>query len=158
MRFLFICLAVFAPMPAVALSCLAPSVENSFARYDAADDNYVVVHGRLTLDNSLIPNGMNGEQSPPKITKVPAELIGSSLSSSGFVVPFDQPLTLELFCIGPWCGNAQNGEEVLAFVRKDADGYSLAISPCGGAAFPAPKPAMLRRVTQCLVNNDCPAD
>lgn len=158
MRALVLAAAFLFPVPALALSCLAPSVERSFAQFDAAEESYVVVHGRLTLDEKALPKGMTVDRNPPAMTFVPARLRGQSLTLAGFTLPYDQKLTLEVACIGPWCGAARNGEDVLAFVRKDAEGYALAISPCGGAVFGTPKPEQLKQVEMCLREGNCTAD
>jgi hypothetical protein len=158
MRYLALALAFLAPMPAFALSCRAPTIENSYAQFDAAKEAYVVVHGRLTLDMSKLPKGMTTNPAPPSMTRVPAILRGSSLNTSGFALPFEQKVMLEVACFGPWCGGAKSGEDVLAFVRKETDGYALPISPCGGSVFGEPKPAMLKRVKQCLTLQNCKPD
>ncbi|MFC6635922.1 hypothetical protein GV827_05260 [Sulfitobacter sp. JBTF-M27] len=158
MRALLLVLMCVLPVPALALSCLAPSVERSFAQFDAAEETYVVVHGRLTLDEKKLPKNLGLDRKPPRLTILPGRLRGSSLTKAGFVLPFDQELSLEVSCIGPWCGSARNGEDALAFVRKDADGYALAISPCGGAVFGNPKPEMLKQVRTCLRTGTCTAD
>ncbi|MEP5728880.1 MAG: hypothetical protein ABJL67_05855 [Sulfitobacter sp.] len=157
-RLLAFIAALIAPVPAFALSCLAPSVERSYAQFDAAEQTYVVAHGRLTLNTARLPKvGIAGKK-PPRKTLIPAKLRGTSLSKEGFKVPFEQDLTLEVLCINVWCGSAQNGEDILAFLRKDADGYALAISPCGGSAFGSPEPAMLKQVTQCMTQGNCKAE
>ena len=156
-RYLGLVVALLAPAPALALSCLAPSVESSYARYDAAEDAYVVVHGRLTLLEKDLPNGMAADQPPPHMTRVTAKIGGKLLGPSGFTLPFERAVMLEVACIGPWCGSVRNGEDVLAFVRKDAQGYALAVNPCGRAVFSAPKRSMLKRAKQCMKRNDCTA-
>lgn len=158
MRAFLVSLMFLLPLPAFALSCLAPSVERSFAQFDAAEEVYVVVHGRLTLDEKDLPKNLGLDQNPPRLTILPGRLRGSSLTKAGFVLPFDQELSLEVSCIGPWCGSARNGEDVLAFVRKDAEGYALAVNPCGGAVFGTPKPEMLKQVRSCLRTGACTAD
>lgn len=117
-----------------------------------------MVHGRLTLDMSKLPKTRLTDQNPPELTFVEGTLRGASLTGSGFKVPFEQNVTLEIACFGPWCGTAKNGEDVLVFVRKDPGGYAIAITPCGGSVFGEPKPAMLKRVKQCLRLHDCKAD
>ena len=136
MRSFALLFMVLLPVEALALSCLQPSVERSYARYDTAEEAYVVVHGRLTLNERKLPEGMTQDPPPPAMTKVPARLRGFALSKEGFVLPSKQKLTLEVACLGPWCGGAKNGSDVLAFVRKDDDGYAIEVSPCGGAIFP----------------------
>lgn len=158
MRILAFFLALCAPMPALALSCLAPSVERSYAQFAAAEENYVVIHGRLKLDMSELPKGMTGDTRPPRMTRVPASLRGKSLNKSGFVVPFEREVTLEVTCLSQWCGHVQADEDVIAFVRKDVEGYALRITPCGGSAFGAPTPEMLAQVTQCMTSQTCISD
>lgn len=158
MRYLIFALALFAPIPALALSCFAPQIERSFAGYDAAEEEYLVVHGGLTLDLAKLPKGMTSDPAPPRMTHVAAQLAGYALTGAGFTVPFDHDVTLEVACIGPWCGGAQTGKDILGFVRRGADGFALAIHPCGGAVFWEPEPAMLKRVQQCLTEKDCAAE
>lgn len=158
MRLIAFVLALVAPVPALALSCLAPSVERSYASFAAAEETYIVVHGRLTLDVSKLPKGMSATNRPPRMTKIKAKLRGTSLGRSGFGLPFDQGVTLEVTCLSHWCGAVQNGEDLLAFVRKDADGYAMRISPCGGSVFATPKPAMLTQVERCMANKNCSAN
>lgn len=157
MRILTFLLAMLAPMPALALSCVSPSVERTFHEVVAAPELYVIVHGRLMLDTGKLPRAGTTNSNPPKMTKVEARIKGRSLSEAGFATPFDRTLTLEVGCVGPWCGSVANEEYVLAFVRKGADGYSLSVSPCGGHVFGAPKKAMLKKVKQCYNGGACAA-
>lgn len=150
-------LALLAPLPALALSCMAPSVERSYAWHDEAKEAYLVVHGHLTFDAALLPKGMTTPNNPPERTLIPGVLTGTSLGKSGFAAPFSQDLTLEIACLGPWCGSAQNGADVLAFVRKDANGYTLSIGPCGGSMFSPSTPAMLKEAKRCMQTGQCKA-
>ena len=148
-------LAALLPLPALALTCLPHSVEATYQRAEKAEESYLVVHGRLTFDAGALPDNGTGTQNPPKMTRVPARLSGMALSKGGFDVPFEQPLTLEVACYGPWCGSAEEGD-VLAFVeRSPQDGYLLESNPCGGNLFAAPKPAMLKQVQTCFAGGDC---
>lgn len=157
-RHLALILALLAPLPAFALSCMAPSVERSFARADAAEESYVVVHGRLTLHEKALPRGGNGEFQPPELTKIDAILSGKSLTLEGFKVPFDQEITLDVACFGPWCGSVRNGEDVLVFLRKEGARYALDVNPCGGSVFGAPSRKMLKKAKTCLRGGPCTAD
>lgn len=155
MRMLVLILALVSPLPALALSCMAPSVTRSFDRFAAAEEIYVVVKGRVTFDARLLPQGMQADRDPPQMTRVPAVLVGKSLNKNGFRLPFEQDVTLEVTCLGPWCGGVKNGEDLLAFLRKTDAGYALAITPCGGSAFGAPKLAQLKQVAQCYRDGSC---
>ncbi|MGB3245429.1 MAG: hypothetical protein WBB25_12915 [Sulfitobacter sp.] len=143
------------PLQAHALSCLAPSVSRTFHDVNAAPEVYVVVKGRLTVGTPKQPELDKSKQEPPKSTRLPARLRGTSMSQNGFNVPFDQRVTLEIACIGPWCGSVQNGEQVLAFVKREDNRYFLAINPCGGHVFSNPKPAMSKQVYSCFKGATC---
>jgi hypothetical protein len=157
-RTLVCIVGLLASGPALALSCIAPSVERSFDWASASEESYVIVHGRLTVDEIALPRGGNGEFQPPEMTKVPAILLGKSLNLDGFKVPFDQEITLEVACFGPWCGSVRNGEDVLAFVRKDGARYAMGVNPCGGTIFSAPSRKLLKTVKACLRGGACAAD
>lgn len=156
MRALALAIALCAPVPALALSCLAPSVDRSYAQFAAAEEAYVVIHGRLKLEMSEMPDGMTGQTRPPRMTRVPARLRGHSLNASGFEVPFNRQVTLEVTCLSQWCGHVQSGDDILAFVRKDASGYALRVTPCGGSVFGSPEPEALEQVARCMAGRGCP--
>lgn len=155
MRIVVFMLAMFAPLPALALSCVAPLVERTFHEAKEAAAEYLIVHGRLTLDQRKLPSDGTTHSNPPKMTMVPATLNGLSLNKSGFHVPFDQNITLEVACFGPWCGSVANGADVLAFVRRDNGHYALGINPCGGHVFAPAKPAQLKQAKQCFTGGVC---
>jgi len=154
-RFIAFALATLAPLPAAALTCLPHSVEATYQRADKAEEGFVVVQGRLTFDATALPDNGTGNQNPPQMTRLPAQISGMALSEGGFDVPFEQPLTLEVACYGPWCGSAEEGD-VLAFVEQSPqDGYLLESNPCGGNLFTAPKPAMIDQVKTCFAGGAC---
>lgn len=156
-RFVVLLAALVLPVQASALSCLAPSVQRTFNEVHAAPETYVVVRGRLTLDPRKLPRNNHGNSKPAKMTQVPAKLIGKSMSKSGFVVPFENTVMLEVACYGPWCGSVANGQETLAFVKRDAGSYALGINPCGGRAFTNPSAADLKKVLGCFNGAACDA-
>ncbi|MGJ8615865.1 MAG: hypothetical protein ACSHWS_03430 [Sulfitobacter sp.] len=155
MRVLALLLALAIPLPAFALSCLAPSVEATYERAHKSPDAYVVVHGRLVVNEHKMPKTGSASQNPPEMTRIPATIRGQSLSKSGFHAPFEQNLTLEVACFGPWCGSVASGADVLAFIRRDTGGYALEINPCGGDVFVNPQPAKLKQVTRCFKRGRC---
>ena len=155
MRLAALLCALLLPVQAAALSCLKPSVGRTFAQANAAEATYVVVEGRLTLDDRRVPKSLEGGAEPPKLTEVPAHLTGRSLSVAGFRTPFERDITLEISCLGPWCGSVANGTEVLAFLRHGKAGYVLEVEPCGGYVFDN-LPEQRRRVRDCLRGDACP--
>lgn len=150
MRILVLVLALVAPLPALALSCVRPSVERTYDWAQKSTDTYVVVYGRLTADGRKMPRVDKLSQEAPKMTRIPAKISGQSLSKSGFRTPFEQKITLDIACFGPWCGSVGNSTEVLAFIKRDSSGYSLAIDPCGGSVFANPQTGMLKQVQRCF--------
>ncbi len=154
-RFLTLLVALSLPMQAAALSCLRPSVARSYAEVAEAKEAYIVVHGRLTFDRRKLPRDGNHGIKPPKLTKIPARLVGKSMSAKGFTVPFDHEVTLDVACYGPWCGSAENGGQVLAFVKRSNATYALDVNPCGGRVFDNPKPKMLKQVLNCHKGRGC---
>lgn len=154
MRAFWLLVCLIFPMQALALSCMKPSVTRTFKEIHAAPEIYIVVEGRLTLDAHKLPETNVENPSAPPLTRVPATLSGTSMTGAGFDAPFSQAITLEVACFGPWCGGAQNGMEVLAFLRKTATGYALAIDPCGGHVFPNQK-KLRRQVLRCFKGGAC---
>ena len=157
MRALVLFLALMLPVQAAALSCSRPSVERTYAAVAAAKETYVIVQGRLTFDPRKLPRDGDGARKPAKLTRIEARLAGKSLTSNGFSVPFDHPVTLEVACFGPWCGRAENGGQVLAFLKRSKDAYALEVNPCGGSVFANPKPKMLKQVVRCHQGGNCKA-
>jgi hypothetical protein len=155
MRLFALVLMCLAPFPALALTCVRPAVERTYAEVDAAPEHYVVVRGRLTLDPRKLPKDGSQQSSPPSLTLVPARLVGKSMTASGFAVPFEHRLMLEVACLGPWCGSAVNGQEVLAFVRREGGDYALAVNPCGGHVFGNPTAAQVKQALACHRGGAC---
>ena len=155
MRILGTLILMVLPVQAMALSCLRPSVERTFEEVNAAKEGYLVVSGRLTLETRKLPKSHSNNQNAPELARVSGKLTGKSLTLAGFDVPFDKNITLEVLCFGSWCGSAQNGEEVLAFLRREGGGHALEISPCGGKVFSNPKPLMLKKVQRCFQRGSC---
>lgn len=142
--------------PALALSCLQPDIARSFDEAQKAEEAYVVVHGTLSFDASTLPKEVSNDN--PPVTKVPARLEGRALSKTGFDHEFARDVTLEVLCFGPWCGGATPGETLLGFIRKDDDGYTLSVDPCGSLTFPDPDQKVLDKVAACFRDGRCPAN
>ncbi len=144
------------PVSASALSCLPHSLEGAYQRVAADEAEYVVVHGRLTFDADLLPEvDMSRQADTPPRTVVPARLEGKSMTRRGFDIPFEQTVELDVLCYGPWCGSAATGQDVLAFVRRDAETYVLETNPCGGDLFGTPSAEMLEKVQACYAGEPC---
>jgi hypothetical protein len=156
MRYILAVLAAISPLPALALSCMPHSLETSYVEAAEAEETYVVVQGRLTFDAQDLPEvDMQNQQDTPPMTMIDGRLEGMSMTRSGFDVPFEQDVTIALECYGPWCAQAQTGQDVLAFLRKDDDAYVIATNPCGGMLFTTPDAAMIDKVQACFAGETC---
>lgn len=149
-------LALLGASPAIALSCLPIDLAGQYQRIAAAPDPYVVVHGRLSFDADLLPRtDWEAQQDTPPETGIPARLSGHALGRDGFKTRFDRAITLRVLCYGPWCANPPGDGMVLGFVKRVNGAYSLATDPCGGDAFFAPPPEMLKQVLSCHRGGPC---
>lgn len=149
-------IAGFAPVPALALSCLPYPIEAAWTDAAQSSQSYVVVHGTLRFDPAMLPrtDPANAAMTPPR-TQIPAHLSGRLLGEGGFATPVDLDLTLVVLCYGPWCAGAADGADALAFLRETPAGYVLEVNPCGGFLFGAPTPEMTQRVADCFLGADC---
>lgn len=138
-----------------ALSCLPHDV--SAVYQDAADskDRYMVVVGKMVFDERQLPTTDMSDQNRPPDTRIPAQLKGLALSRSGFRHPYDEKITLNVQCFGPWCASAKSGSTYLAFVNLDADIPEVEVAPCGGYAFAAPTKTMKQQVIDCRNGGEC---
>jgi hypothetical protein len=142
--------------PAAALSCLPHDLATTFERVNSASETYFALHGMLEFDASLLPEiDMNNQHATPPETRIPARISGEALGRIGFTRPFDGPVTLIVQCAGPWCAQPPAGGDVLAFVRQDAEGFTLTAGPCGGDAFFSPPADMLDKAHRCFTGGEC---
>ena len=149
---LFCCLA----SPALALSCMAPDVAHTFTALEAEPESYVVVHGTLTFDETLLPvTDWNRQEVTPPETPIPARLKGASLTHTGFTASFDEGITLNAICFGPWCVGAESGSDVLAFVEYRDGDYVFALGPCYFTGFFSPDQASLNQAAACMRGEAC---
>ncbi len=144
------------PVAAIALSCTPHSVEAAYQQAEADQAHFVIVRGILDFDAGELPiGGVENHSSTEPLTRVKARLSGSALSQKGFSSPFNNAVTLEVACYGPWCARPQAGQDVLAFVRLGAGDGVIATNPCGGYLFDTPVPAVIRAVKSCFAGKAC---
>lgn len=141
---------------AAALSCRRPDLVDAFKRASDANDTYYVLYGALDFDPRLMPEG-NGTNDVSEPAPIPAFFRGNGISDTGFNLRFDQTVTLQPVCAGPWCGTAAPHTPVLAFVRVVGSELLLEVGPCGGQLFQEPSADDLSAMVQCL-NGNCPTD
>ena len=144
--------------PALALSCLPPDVARTYQQAAEAEEAYIVVHARLEFNADALPRtDWQDQAASPPHTLIPARMTGQALTKTGFDLPFDRAITLDAQCFGPWCAGATPGTAYLAFLERRADGYLLALDPCGGMGFADPDADALLRVQTCFNGGPCQA-
>lgn len=134
-----------------ALSCVTPDPFAAFDRAAAAEEAYIVAHGRFLFDEAVLP-GMNGSDASVEVA-----FSGTGLTRDGFVAPIDGPVTLHITCAGAWCGGLTPGRETLVFLEQRDDGLHLAVTACPTAAFDLPDAATLDAIAGCLSHGSCRA-
>jgi len=151
-----LCMALLAPVPGLALSCLPHSPVNAFWDAAESEDRYVVVLGTLDFNPARLPvvDWEKQEETVP-LTTFNASFSGFSLTQQGFNARFVRTIRAEVACYGPWCATLAPGAEVLGFLRKDGLSYVLETNPCGGFAFTNPTDEMIESVVQCFRGGPC---
>lgn len=147
--FLFAGLAVsLSSTQALALSCLRPSVADSYRIAEESAEAYYIALGRLERAG---PNEMTGPAPGSDVARqsyrFAASFEGDFLTRDGFASPRSVPVTVEVGCIEIWCGNESLSPRGLYFLRADGGTLVLDAGPCGGMYFDDPDAAQLREVT-----------
>lgn len=147
------------PSAGFALSCMP---YNAIAAYnDAAtsDDSYVVVHGKLTFDESKLPKvDWNRQDEVKPDNYLTGRIDGQSLTKAGFTAQFVRDIDINVQCYGPWCGGVVNGAEHLVYLKRAGGAYLLETNPCGGFAFGEPDRDTLQKVIGCMHGKRCDAE
>ncbi|MCB1339707.1 MAG: hypothetical protein KDK24_01310 [Pseudooceanicola sp.] len=137
--------------PAQALSCLPVGPREGYDLAAKSDKSYVVVAGVAAFDSGLLPrNRYPTTENPPAHNEIPARIKGRSLDTNGFLNPFDEAVTLDALCLGPWCGEMAGGGDYLMFLERRGSGYALVLSPCGDTHFRAPGAHDLEGIAACF--------
>lgn len=155
MRILAFLLAIMAPFPALALSCMPASVPATYERLQNAPETYVVVHGRLMIEDGKKAQKDFSTGTAPKSSRVRGSITGKSLSKTGFQTPFERDIRVDLICLGPWCGSVESGSDVLAFLKREGHEYVLSVEPCYGDVFVNPQSDMLQQAERCFKSGQC---
>lgn len=139
---------------ATALSCMRPDPVMTFKQVAAAPEPYFVLYGRLSFDEAALPAGVSDNPAPVPAA-ITATFSGMSLTTEGFVRPYETELNLVPTCAGPWCGSARSGIDAIYFVRADTDPVMVEAAPCGGFIFENPPAAVTDALTLCMQGGSC---
>ena len=147
-------LAAGLAQPASALSCLRPSVPQTFAVASASEASYVLAVGRIALmPGEAIPSTGDDPNAREGYT-VRARLDGHLASPTGFDAPASFPLDVQVDCAGAWCGGVPLAERMLVFVERREDANVLVEGPCPFWAFKA-SPEVVAEAEACLRGEAC---
>lgn len=146
--------------PAQALSCVAPTPESSFERYDAAEEYYQIFTGTLR-PLEPVPQA-SGYTETPNPQTVLFRFTGQALTAD------NRRLTTQSFdvevtpgCAGPWCaGYPDSSEHIYFFGAPETRGsrlYTYSPTACPGSQFSATFDNR-QRLQKCLSGRCDPTD
>jgi hypothetical protein len=153
MKHSLVLIAALVGSQAQALSCVQPDPVRTFQSVMAAPDTYVVLRGRVSEAEVLIPLPEGKTEDRP----VPVWFIGTALTPDGFTQVLEGPMTVQISCAGPWCGSMLGNAEQIFFARVQDGNYTIDSGPCGGAAFAA-DPGTEALLTSCMRGDACVPD
>lgn len=149
---------VLATSSAMALSCMRPSIENSFNNWSEAPETYYIVSGTLTPAAPLPPvpslsqaNGGNFDTSNLRgVYRIQGEVIGPVQSD-----PIDHYVWVRVGCAGPWCGQFPTAgtSGVMAFKQLPDLTLELYSGACPGDIFADGNGSVKARVQQCMTGS-----
>lgn len=146
-------MVVIGTAPVAALSCLRVDPAAAFEGAAQADESFIVVVGAFDFDPADLPQShADGVRS----AQFPAQFTGDGLNRDGFTVPLSITVTLDVECLGPWCGALTPGAPHLAFLERADTGFRLTVGACPGTVFADPDAATLDQMLTCL-EGDCQA-
>lgn len=127
--------AMLIASPAVALSCMPPSFDHSFDQARDAKETYGILAGSIDVNEAKVKQASKDGTTPYSVMGM---FTGAAVYSEGLSEEFQREITVEVKCYGPWCGNAQDIEDVIFFAKLGPAG-SLMVedNPCGGTFFDA---------------------
>ena len=155
-RALVVLLALCAASPSFALSCQRWNTADAYKTAAEARERYIIVIGTLSFEAAALPKASQARPNDtPPMTRIPARLRGTALGTKAFDIRYDQEVTLDVSCLGPWCGRVAPDTELIAFVERTDAGDRVQISPCAGWIFVNDIPARRRQILACHTGGTC---
>ena len=127
---------------AFALSCAQPQIERSFNSWVDAEETYYIGVGSLKSTSALpeiprqhFPSNDFGKKEPFSASY----LFTGELLDGDQGYPVELPITINVSCIGPWCGGfpKEGTTGLMALRGVGLLNLTLDIHACPGAIFPA---------------------
>ncbi|WP_227286370.1 MULTISPECIES: hypothetical protein [Paracoccaceae] len=148
-----------AATPALALSCLAPSVTDSFNAANEREETFVMAVGEMTRtgpDTARPDAVQTGAENLPAPYSFPARFSGLSAMADGFVNPLEVDVTVEVSCVSAWCGTPPLDSYALFFLREDDEaGVIFETDPCARYSYMTPTEQDLTEVMGCALGDAC---
>lgn len=173
MRIGFMFAALFAGVvtvsaaPLFALSCMPMDVASNFRVADEADESYVIVRGRVTVEEQPWELGREDKGTHQfEYKSYIARIDGQVAGRRGFNAAFSEAIEFRQAC-RLWpdlnvCEDTgaraaeQDEEDMIYFLRKTEQGYDFTTGDCPGGVYPATR-SNVRQVRRCMAGQDCRA-
>ena len=152
------CLLALTTGPALALSCMRPTIEGSFLGHAEAKENYILVFGKLSNKRNVVHGPKVLEGDGARSENFTATFVGEQATRSGFDRPLKTTVAISTNCLGPWCGAVSIDMPMITFLQITPYGHRLTEGPCGGNIFYDPSKAEEKSVLRCLRGGVCNPD
>lgn len=149
-----ICFGFLMVNQALALSCPATSIEDSYISHSKAEEQYVLVKGKLINKRNVVLGPLTpgvGARSE----NFTATFVGRQATRSGFSRRIRTTVAVSGECGGPWCGSVTMATPMMTFLQLTPHGHEITVGPCGGSVFYNPTKDQSERVLQCLRGGVC---
>lgn len=140
-----------------ALSCMRPSIVQSFEQWSTSSAEYMLMRGVLTPTQPRpVPPAPSGDINNPT---PPAPHLyhfsGVSIGRSG-TREWNGQVTVIPTCVAAWCAAyPQGNKEAILALRREGSIYTLEYGPCGGQIFVENLDANEAALRACL-SGKCP--
>lgn len=150
-----LCLALaLTTTSAQALSCMAPSLAHSYAQAHDSEARFHLALGTLSIPADFTPPPPPKDINQPTPYSVLAQFTGHFGTRTGFGHAHSGPVTINVTCLGPWCGGLPGDHPQIMFLEVTQDGHTLNIGPCPGSTHPAS--AENRAIARDCLAGNCP--
>jgi hypothetical protein len=136
--------------PVSALSCMQPNITETFNSLADAPETYILALGTVTQTGPQQPlaDGREGY-------RFAAHLTGMQVTQSGFDLPLDTDVEVQIACFDPWCGSVATDQQLIAFVQTSDTGLTIAGDLCAFTVFAQPSPATIQQAESCAAGQNC---
>jgi len=152
------CLLALTVGPALALSCLRPTIQGSYLDHAKAEESYILVFGKLTNKRNVVRGPKIQGGTGARSENFTATFVGKQASRAGFDRPLKTTVAVSTTCAGPWCGSINIDLPMITFLEITPYGHRLTEGPCGGNIFYNPTKAEEKSVLRCLRGGVCNPD